>query len=346
MSNHREWLRKYVVWLPVAVAILVAFYPGRTQAAGDGFNIQVSPSPLVVRLNPGQTQRATVTVRNLSNHSETLIPRLNGFTIDSKSEKIDLTSDVPLGLGDWITFAQGTLQLAPGASQTLDVVFRTPANVGFSYAVAITLNPADKAAVASGASYQASVAVFNLININRPDAKRELQITSFTSDKSRYEYLPASFNLSIKNKGNVIDQPTGNIFIQREFGDNEPIATIPLNKANRYVLPETTRTLTNEWADGFPRFIKDEATKKMNLRWEWRNIGKLRMGKYTAKAVLTYNDGQRDVPLIASTTFWVIPWKFILVFLVAGGLILTGMIAWIRLALLGTKKVRRYAKRR
>jgi hypothetical protein len=343
--NHREWLRRSVVWLPVLAAILVTCCPGSTQAASDGFNIQVSPSPLVVQLTPGHAQTASVTVRNLSNHSETLLPRLNGFTLDPKNEKIDLTPSVPLGLGEWVSFKQSSLTIAPGGSQLLDVVFNTPDNVGFSYSLAITLTPADKLTANSGANYEASVAIFNLININRPDAKRELSIESFTADKSRYEYLPANFNLVVKNRGNVIDQPAGTIFIQREFGDNEPIASIPLNAANRYILPDTSRTLSSEWADGFPRYVTDGASKP-KLEREWRNVGKLRIGKYTAKAVLTYNDGTRDIPLIASTTFWVLPWKLLGVSFVIGLLILTGLIAWVRLVLKGTKKVRTYAKRR
>jgi hypothetical protein len=276
------------------------------------------------------------------------VPRLNGFAMDPKSEKIDLKPEVPLGLGDWISFEQSSLVIPAGGSQVLDVVYTTPKNVGFSYSLAITLTPADKLQANQGANYQASVAVFNLININRADAKRELSINEFKTDKSRYEYLPAGFSLTVKNNGNVIDQPTGSIFIQREFSDDDPVATIPINAASSYILPDTSRTLKNQWTDGFPKYVttKEGGKDVTHLSWEWRNIGKLRMGKYTAKVVMTYNDGVRDVPLIASTTFWVIPWKFIIVSILIGGLIVTGLVAWGRLILQGTKKVRKYAKRK
>lgn len=349
MSNHRRWLRKFRVWLPLA-AILIALYPLAAQAAdsaNDGFNIQVSPSPLSVKLKPGQRHTAVLTVRNLSSHSETLKPRLNGFSIDDRSEKIQLTPEVPLGLSEWISFKQSALTLAPGASQPLEIIYDTPKNVGFSYSLAITLNPSDRKPEQQGATYQAQVAVFNLINIDRPGAKRELAVKEFKTPKSRYEFLPATFELTLENKGNVIDQPVGNLFIQREFDDDRPIAAIPLNQANGYILPGLTRTFSSSWREGFPRYeAASDGSGKTRLSWNWRDIGSLRVGKYVAKVVLVYNDGARDVPIVASTTFWVIPWKLILATTIVGGLVVTGLVAWIRLILKGTNKVRKYAHRR
>lgn len=354
MSNHQIWLRNVgrvrqksatALWpLLLAATFIAVGSTGRIWAADNDFNIQVSPSPLTVTLSPGQHKTATLTVRNLTSHSETLVPSLNGFTIDSKSEKIELTPDVPLGLKEWISFKQQKLIIAPGASQPLDIIYSTPSDAGFSYALAITLNPPDRLPDNQGANFKPAVAVFNLINIDRADAKRQLEITNFTSSKSRYEYLPASFTLTLANKGNVIDQPTGNLFIQRSYTDSQPITTIPINSSNRYILPETTRAFTTTWGDGFPKYTTTSGDNQ--LQWRWKDIDKLRMGRYVAKVVLIYNDGQRDIPLIASTTFWVIPWKLILVTLVVGVLVITGVVAWIRLVLKGTKRVQKYARRK
>jgi hypothetical protein len=356
MSNHITWLpigwlRAYAVWLLPIAAILAALCPAGAQAQaaeGGGFNIQVSPSPLVLTLKPGEQQTATLTVRNLSNHAETLVPRLNSFTIDSRSEKIELKSEVPQGLNNWISFKEPKLTIPAGASQPLHIVYDTPPEAGFSYTLAITLNPEERAATPGGANIQAAVAVFNLITIDRPGAKRVLEITEFKSDKSRYEFLPANFTLRVKNTGNVIGQPTGNVFIQRSFADNEPLATIPINKSGAYILPDTSRSFSPSWQDGFPRYATTNTNGKADkqLSWEWRKLNNLRFGKYVAKVVLVYNDGQRDVPLVASYSFWVIPWRLIFGAVLVGGLLLTGLIAWGRLIFKGTKRVRKYATRK
>ncbi|MBA3757574.1 hypothetical protein H0X09_01800, partial [Candidatus Saccharibacteria bacterium] len=41
------------------------------------------------------------------------------------------------------------------------------------------------------------------------------------------------------------------------------------------------------------------------------DVQKLRFGHYTADLVLVYNDGQRDVPVTASVSFWVVPWRLL-----------------------------------
>jgi hypothetical protein len=110
-------------------------------------------------------------------------------------------------------------------------------------------------------------------------------------------------------------QPYGNIFIQRGSKSTEPLASLKVNEARAYILPDSTRSLKANWSDGFPVYIEtktaDNATPKRTLQWDWSKITNLRIGKYTAKLVAVYNDGQRDVPLQAEIQFWVIPWRII-----------------------------------
>ncbi|MCX6761281.1 MAG: hypothetical protein NTY33_00330, partial [Candidatus Moranbacteria bacterium] len=60
------------------------------------------------------------------------------------------------------------------------------------------------------------------------------------------------------------------------------------------------------------------------LKWNFADASKLRWGKYTAKLVLVYDNGQRDVPIEGEVAFWVLPWRlliggfFILVFVLIG----------------------------
>jgi len=145
--------------------------------------------------------------------------------------------------------------------------------------------------------------------------------------------------------GNVIDQPKGTLYIQRSFTNNKPIAAIPINSGNNYVLPGTARAFAISWNDGFPHYTAG-AGGKQHLSWDWKHVSDLRFGKYVAKAVLVYNDGQRDVPLIESYTFWVIPWTLLFGVLIVLIVLVMGVIGWARLIVHGTKKVRSHAHRR
>lgn len=345
--NHlSQWLRRKGVWVLLAVVMCAMLVPGKALAAGNDFNIQVSPSPLVVTLTPGKQQTASLTIRNLTNHPETLYPKLNGFTIDKSSKDVRLQDTPPVGMDQWITFKSPSITLAAGATQTVDVVFNTPNNVGFSYSLAITLaRKQDNVIDKDGVHLQGAVAVFCLVNIDRADAKRELSISSFKANKSQYQYLPANFTLTVKNTGNIIDQPKGTLYIQRSYGSNKPLTTMPINTGSNYVLPGTSRDFTSEWKSGFPAYVKG-ADGKQHLSWDWKHLSDLRFGRYVAKVVLVYNDGHRDVPLVASYTFWVIPWTLILILLVLAAILVAGFVGWGRLIVSGTKKVRKYAHRK
>jgi hypothetical protein len=172
---------------------------------------------------------------------------------------------------------------------------------------------------------EGGVAIFNLVNIDRPGAVSKLTIERMSTSQSIYEFLPVTIDVTVKNTGNVISQPSGTLFMQRSFDSEEPLATIDLNAAEGYILPGKSRTFSLEWANGFPRHTTtkttDNAEPTKKLSWDWRQINELRMGRYTAKAVMVYNDGQRSTPVTSSIRFWVMPWR-----LIAGAVVLLGLL--------------------
>jgi heme/copper-type cytochrome/quinol oxidase subunit 2 len=54
----------------------------------------------------------------------------------------------------------------------------------------------------------------------------------------------------------------------------------------------------------------------MELKWNFADASKLRWGKHTAKLLVVYDNGQRDVPIEGEVTFWVIPWRLIILLLI------------------------------
>jgi len=352
--NHvtHEWLRRKGAWALAIAAIAVLLVPvaglHKVSAAdtSQDFSIQVSPSPLAITLKPGVDKTATLSVRNVSNHSETLYPRLNGFTIGKHGDNIKLLETVPANMSSWVSFNENSLNLPAGSTKQLTVSFNTPADVGFSYNAAITLSRTQGSAIEpDGLHLRGSVAIFCLVNIDRPDAKSLLDVSNLAADRGQYQFLPAHFTLNVENKGNIIGQPTGSLFIQRSYDSTKPIATLPINAGGNYVLPGTDRSFSVDWNSGFPAYVRGDDGQQ-HLSWDWKHLNELRFGRYVAKAVVVYNDGKRDVPVITSTVFWVIPWTLIIAFLIVAFLLVMGIVGWGRLLFNGTRKVRSYAARR
>jgi hypothetical protein len=48
------------------------------------------------------------------------------------------------------------------------------------------------------------------------------------------------------------------------------------------------------------------------LQINWNKLTSFRIGKYTANLLLVYDNGTRDIPIEATISFWVLPWKVIL----------------------------------
>lgn len=328
-------MRKVLLALGVAFGLLTAMgilwaLPAHAQQGDGEFSLQVTPSPLVTTIKPGVPTEVELRIRNSGSSNEELKIEPRAFKFDSTTGEVQLQDTTPPDIADWISFSNPVFTVRPGEWFSQKVKFSLPKETGFSYSFALVVtrknNPQP---TGEGRLLRGSVAVFTLVNVDRPGATRILEVPKFTATKRVFEYLPATFTVEFKNSGNSIVQPYGNIFVQRGSNDTQPLATLPVNETRGYILPDTTRSLESNWTSGFPAY---EVTKDANgaevrsLKWNFANASNFRFGRYTAKLVAAYNDGQRDIPLVAEVTFWVIPWKILLGILVV--LLLIGAGVW------------------
>jgi hypothetical protein len=208
-----------------------------------------------------------------------------------------------------------------------------PKSAAFGYYFAVEylrasdVTPQPGKAVAHGA-----VATFILLNADAKGAKREAQIAAFSADKKTYEFLPASFSIKVRSTGNVHVAPYGNIFIAK---GNKQVDAIDVNASRGNVLPNGSRFFASSWSDGFPvhqtkvspdgqPLIDKNGQPQMSLKWDFGHANRLRFGHYTAHLVMVYDNGQRDVPMEATLSFWVIPWRVIGILLVVSVFVLVG----------------------
>lgn len=311
-----KWGIGSVIGLFVGI-LLLSLSPSVSAQSASGFGLQVTPSPLVATVKPGETTELELKIRNTGTDPETLKIAPRSFSVDTGDGSVKLGDSDPTEVDGWVTFSHPTFTVEPGQWFTQKVRIAVPKDAGFSYSFALLINrAASPQPTQGGRLIEGSVAVFTLINVDRPGSVRKIDIAEFNSSQTVYEYLPAEINVRLKNTGNTIVQPYGNIFIQRGSSDETPITTLPVNETKGYILPGKERTLTTKWSDGFPVYkvaVDAKGVENRSLDWNFENIVNFRIGQYTAKLVAVYNDGERDVPLETEVTFWVIPWKTILI---------------------------------
>jgi hypothetical protein len=329
--------RQSVLWVATSVlaaTFLVSPVSAAAQGGGD-FSLQVTPSPLTTVVKPGHETELELKIRNGGSQTENLKIEPRSFSFDSKNGKVTINDSKPPEIAGWIRFSAPTFAIQPDHWFSQKVHIAPPENAGFSYSFALLISRVSEAPEPASTSgiLKGSVAVFTLINVDRPGATRKLEITKFSTGKGIYDALPTELNITIKNTGNTIAQPTGNIFIQRGSNDKTPISTLALNGKGSYILPGSTRILQTQWDSGFQVYktiVNDDGSKSRQLTWNWANLSRLRIGRYTAKVIMVYNDGQRDVPIVGEVSFWVIPWKLLLIALVLVLLVTAGLWTWVR----------------
>lgn len=308
---------KRILLSVVALCVGIASTSLPVQAAENTFSLQVSPSPLVTTIKPGESKTVELKIRNASTSPEKLKIEARTFTM-SQDGKITLDDTLAPAFAKWLSLPVPGFTVRPGEWQTQKITINLPKDTGFSYSFALVISRSgNDASINNGRLLKGSVAVFTLINVDRPDAIRKIEVTKVEMDKSVYEYLPATVRIKVKNTGNTIVRPYGNIFIQ-QGNSNEPLATLAVNDSQAYLLPGTERTLDATWSDGFPVYQKRtdaSGNQKTTLNWNLDHLRKFRIGQFTTKVVAIYNDGARDVPVEAETTFWVFPWKTFLLLL-------------------------------
>lgn len=319
---------KRVLLLSLFIAVLTANLGGVAVAQQGGFSVQVTPSPIVESLVPGVSKTIDLKIRNTATQAEELKMGMRSFTFDGATGQVQLQDDPPKEVADWVVFENPVFKVEAGEWFTQHITFSPPADAGFAYSFAITVGRSQPQTQTGGkAAIEGSVAVFTLLNIDRPGATRNVSIVSFSSQKKLYEYLPATFTLRLKNGGNTILRPAGNVYIQKTE-KSDPLAVLPLNESGSYILPNTEREVTMAWKDGFP--VYETVNEQQKLTWNWGNLQKLRIGKFSAKAIAIYNDGQRDIPVETTVTFWVFPWKLALVVLIVLTIIIVGLVTIIK----------------
>ena len=315
-------LKKIFFLFSLVTVFGIGNHASAQNASGD-LRLTTSPLPINLKVNPGSSVSTNIKIKNDGIATEDIKVTLMKFKADGTyGAPILMDREVGDNFFDWATFSENRFTLPVNEWKTISVTFNVPESASFGYYYAVVFSRAqENAPTGSGQTVVAGgMATLILLEVQVPNAKREIQVADFSVDKSMFEFLPATFSVKLNNTGNVHVAPRGNIFINK--GNDKDIAILEVNAGKGEILPNSVRIFTEKWSDGFPYYAQAQADGKallddkgnpaQELKWNFADVSKLRWGKYTAKMLLIYDDGKKDVPIEAEVSFWVIPWRLII----------------------------------
>lgn len=267
-----------------------------------GQALEIAPPVVYLNVSPGQTASTQIYLRNVSGGDLIVDGQANDFVAagEDGTPKILLNADPqnPYSMASWVS-PPTSLLLIPREIKTMNITLHIPANAspgGHYGAIRFTATP--PALKNTGVSLSTSIGSLMLITVSG-NIKENMTVNEFSVNKkgqtgSFFESGPLNFVVKTKNNGNVHEQPSGQIQITDMF--SKKVATLNINVPPKNVLPLSIR--------------KFEAPLDKTV------IGNKKLfGHYRAVLNLKYGDNNSQ-NLTASLTFWIIPWRLIIVLLI------------------------------
>ncbi len=266
-----------------------------------------SPTIIELDLKPGKTYLELIKLRNEGEITETYYPQALDFVARGEEGGQEFiapeTGNTAYSLASWVKYPTDQIVLAPGEDTafTISIVVPTNAEPGGKYAGLLLSTRSVLDVNTSGTAISTMTGPIILGAIEGQQVEN-LTVDEFGVNKDYFEYIPAEFSIRLQNTGNIHVKPYGVVEIKNMFG--AVTTTLPVNPKLGNVLPNSFRKFDVAWDDN-----------------------SFRIGQYSAQLKLTYGTDRQLTSAIVS--FWVIPWKVLLIGLLA----LIAFIAMLRFVL-------------
>ncbi len=251
----------------------------------------ITPPTVQVSLDPGQKTEGTLKITNEGETSLNFNTLIQDFIVEDENGTPKFLTPNSLknkfSGASWLAVYPNQVYVSPKKSTEFKYYIQVPADArpgGHYAAVIYTPTNTIPGGKGSGASVNTSVATLFYITVNGP-VTENATITKFTTNKL-WEAAPEILTTQINNLSDIHISPKGTITVKNMLGKTTQVEQFP--KSN--VFPGVSRGYHTTIGKGFM------------------------LGRYTADVNLTY--GSANKALAASTSFWVIPWKMILVIII------------------------------
>lgn len=259
-------------------------------------------------IDPGQSAEMSFQIRNDFNYPQTYY--FNAANMNLYGEEGGANFDEQIAgtedLASWIEFENNQLGMKPGELKDFDFKINVPdyAEPGGHYA-AIFVSTKPGEVDQSGVGIRAKTGVLLFVTVSG-DIIEELSVEEFSLEKKFYTRPPVDFVLRLKNTGTVHHVPNGNIVLKSMLGREK--ALVDANPKRSYILPDSIRKYHPTWRSDLPT-EKQGFFKELML--EIRNFS---FGRYSANLEINY--GSEGGTIEDEVSFWVMPWRLMLLVLI------------------------------
>jgi hypothetical protein len=271
--------------------------------------LTISPTKIDVAGDPGQTLVGEIELFNEQSEVKTFYTNFENFEPRGETGAPFFVGGGS-GLATWIG-AQGSVSIAPGERVSIPYSITIPKEAiagGYFAAIFFGSQPPESGA-GSEVSIGGKVGSLVLLRVNGDVAEGGglLEFAAGTPAAKLFTSIPVPFSYRFNNTGGDRVIPRGEVVIKNVFGMHAD--TLNANKNEGSVLPGSVRKFELTWgetpvlAEGqVPSFfdtVKFQATH-------------LRVGLY--KATLNISWGETNQVSSATTTIFMFPWQFLVVF--------------------------------
>lgn len=270
-------------------------------------SIGTAPTNEKLQLDPGETYEGEFTLWNLEESTATYYVQVSSFRQiqNQPGSAIYLSKEEdsknPYSASNWVNIEQTELELVPNRNITVGYTITVPEEITlgeYSVEIYFTSEEAEK---------QDVTATYSVLNSGIPilitvgdEYSESAEILDFYSTKKIYEKPNFTTLITrIQNLGDTHITPKGDIVLKNIF--NKEVGRIQFNSSDQSILRDNSGIYESTW--DLDRYISNK---------------QLAIGPITAETLILYRRNNPGFAVLsASTTFWIIPWKLLILILLA-----------------------------
>ncbi len=274
--------------------------------------LTISPPLIEINAQPGEVVNQTIKIIADANTEGVYYPSVANFTAKGEEGKPEFSESAGIenhSLAEWIEIDHSPIALKKNERREIRFTINVPkeAEPGGHYGVIFLSTQSPTLAKEQTAIGVAGKLGSLLLVKVAGEIKEEGRLVEFdtVAKKTFFDRLPINFLVKFENTGNVHLKPQGEINVTNMFG--RQTTKLLVNEKGGNVLPESIRKFLASWQ-------KEETVSSeregffAELIKEKNNFG---LGRYKAELILVASDG--GITERSTKSFWVIPWRILLI---------------------------------